>query len=112
MFNITGAADIPGVDSTSENFAGYGSSGISLYADVATTNGDIRGFLNGNMNVYLGSDVFQSNLGTSQKAFLFGQLSAGVVLGNVFKVSFAIYNFGSEKVLNSKKVIVGAQVVQ
>ncbi len=111
-FTSTLAADLPAFGTNTDSFAANGSVGIEIYGDVATSNGAMRGFLSANINQYFGSRVFQENLGTNNHNFAFGQLSVGIVIKDVLKISAILFTVSSEDSLTNRSVVIGGQVLR
>lgn len=111
-FIAKGTADLPAFGTNTDTWAGSASWGVDLYADASTRNNEIRFFLGFNISRFHGTDVFRENLGIDNANFNFGQVSAGVVIMESIKISFAITSFSSEASLRNRNLMVGGQVLR
>ncbi|TDH18389.1 hypothetical protein EXU57_23280 [Segetibacter sp. 3557_3] len=105
-----GAADIPVFGTKTDKWAGSGIFGIDFYGDAALDNNLLRFFANFNINSVSGTEVFKNNLGISNKSFILGQASVGLVFKEIFKVSFIVSTISSESSLRNRNVIAGGQI--
>ncbi len=105
-----GTADFPQFGTTSKDWAGSASFGIDFYADVATSNNEIRFFTNVNWNKYYGTNTFAENLAILDNKFSFGQVKLGVTFKNI-SLSFIVATFSSEDMLRDRNVIAGGQIL-
>ena len=110
-FLVKGTADLPEFGTTTEKWAGSASAGIDLYADATVSNNSMKFFANFNLAGVTGTSTFRDNLGVDNKQFLFGQLTAGLVLAQNIKISFIISTISSESNLENKNVIAGGQIL-
>jgi hypothetical protein len=106
-----GTADFPDFGTTTDSFAASASLGVDFYADAALRNNALRFFINVNFNKIKGSDVYKENLGVSNSAFYYGQLVAGVIVAERFKLSFVLNTFGSQEILRNSRIIAGGQIL-
>ncbi|MCA6068973.1 hypothetical protein JI747_017540 [Chryseobacterium sp. RG1] len=111
-FNTKGTADIPAFGTSTSKWAGSGSFGLNLYGEATTNKNEISFFANFNMNMYFGTNTFRDNLGILNNNFTFGQLSAGLIFLQNFKISFIIATLTSEGNLRNRSVTVGGQVIR
>ena len=105
-----GSADLPAFGTTSDEWAGSLSFGLNFYADAATSNNEIRFFLDANFSQYFGTNTFKNNLELSSKKFIFGQAKVGVIFNNI-SISFILPTLSSEKELKNRNVIAGGQIM-
>jgi len=110
--NMKGTADIPAFGTQTTEWAGSGSLGLNFYGEASTSKNELSFFANINLNYFSGTKTFKENLGIKSTNFFFGQLSAGIVFLNNFKISFVIVALSSEKSLRNKGVIAGGQVLK
>lgn len=106
-----GTVDLPAFGTNTDKWAGSLAYGIDIYADVATSNNQLRFFVNMNLNQYYGTESFKENLATDEANFNFGQLTLGIVFLENFKISFIVYTYSSESVLRNKNIVAGGQVL-
>ncbi|MET0465197.1 MAG: hypothetical protein ABW007_18695 [Chitinophagaceae bacterium] len=111
-FLLKGTGDLPAFGTNTDAWAGSGSLGLDLYADAATSNGEIKFFCNFNLNRIYGTETFRENLGIDKANFSFGQLTVGLIFMQNFKLSFVVSTFSSEESLRNRKVIAGGQVLR
>lgn len=109
---LKGTGDLPAFGTNTDSWAGSAALGIDLYADAATSNGEIKFFCNLNMNKIYGTETFKENLGIDKANFSFGQLTVGLIFMQNFKISFVISTFSSEESLRNRKVVAGGQVLR
>lgn len=111
-FTAKGTADFPAFGTNTTDWAGSASMGLDVYADAALSNNQLRFFMDLNMNLIYGTDVFKANLGIDKNTFSFGQLSLGLVFLENFKISFIVATVSSQANLRNKSVIAGGQVLR
>lgn len=110
--NAKGAADLPSFGTDTSKWAGSASFGLNVFGDISTKKNELTFFANLYIGGYFGTDVFRTNLGVDKNDFSFGQLSAGLVFLNNFKLSFILTSFSSEALLRNRSVIAGGQVLK
>ncbi|RYY89309.1 MAG: hypothetical protein EOO15_06525 [Chitinophagaceae bacterium] len=112
-----GAGDIPAFGTNTDKFAGSLSTGLDFYGDAsvraeAGKKPALTFFFNANINVYTGTDVFRDNLGLSDRNFLFGQASLGLIFLESFKLSFIVTTFSSQPNLRNRNLVASGQVLR
>jgi hypothetical protein len=107
-----GTADFAEFGTKTDDWAGSGSFGLDIYADVATSNNNIRFYLNYNINKIYGTDSYIENLGINNSDFSFGQLKLGLVFNKNISLSFVVATFSSEDSLKNRNVIAGGQILK
>lgn len=109
---VKGMADLPAFGTTTDEFSGSVSLGFDFYGQASLSNNQLSFFANAYINGFSGTSSYNSLLGVPNSGFIFGQLSAGLILGTNLKISFSIVSFSSEKSLRNNKLIVGGQIVR
>lgn len=107
-----GTADFAEFGTKTDDWAGSGSFGLDVYADVATSNNNIRFYVNYNINKIFGTDSYVENLGIDNSNFSFGQLKLGLVFNKNISLSFVVATFSSEDSLRNRNVIAGGQILK
>lgn len=106
-----GTADFAEFGTKTDDWAGSGSFGLDLYADIATSNHKLRFFLDANINQIYGTDTFNENLAIDNSGFMFGQLKLGLVFNQNISLSFIVTTFSSEASLRNQNVIANGQIL-
>jgi hypothetical protein len=107
-----GTADFAEFGTKTDDWAGSGSFGLDIYADVATSNNNIRFYMNYNINKIFGTNSYIDNLGIENSDFSFGQLKLGLVFNKNISLSFVVATFSSEDSLRNRNVIAGGQILR
>ncbi len=111
-FISKGTADFAEFGTKTDDWAGSGSLGLNLYADVATSNNNIRFYMNCSISKVYGTKSYIKNLGVKDSDFSFGQLKLGLVFNKNISLSFIIATYSSEDSLRNRSVIAGGQILK
>ncbi|PAM93171.1 hypothetical protein B4N84_19530 [Flavobacterium sp. IR1] len=107
-----GAMDIESISSNIDTSTGNGTIGVSEYFGISSDSKKFNFFLQGNANFTFGTTDFYNNLGLmNAKPFFNGRVLAGVTILNNFRISAAVWTFGSDEKVRSNKVTVGVQIL-
>ncbi len=107
-----GTADFAEFGTKTDDWAGSSSIGLDIYADIATSNNNLRFYANLNVNKIFGTDSYIKNLGIGNSDFSFGQLKLGLVFNKNISLSFVVASFSSEDSLRNKSIIAGGQILK
>lgn len=104
--------DISEFSNDVDTTTGNGSLNSNLYVSLATDENEFDFFFNVNYGYFFGHKDFYERLEIEdQKAFWFGELTAGVTIQQNLRFAVTFNTFSSEENLRSGNVLVGAQIL-
>ncbi len=110
--NARFALEISEFSNDVDTTTGNGSLNSNFYASVSTDDDKFNFFFYANLGWYFGSNEFYNRLNiVDEKAFSFGELTAGVTISRNLKFALTFNTFGSEENLRSGNVLIGAQIL-
>lgn len=103
--------DLEAFGTQTDDFAFNLAVGLDAYMGLATTNGAIRFYADGDLLWYNTNSQFRENIGVEDHSFLYGNLTLGIVVEEKLNVSFIVGSYSSDDALTNKDVMMSASLL-